>query len=258
MAKKPPKEPKPPLEPKATTDKGWAKAETITPVLTPRLPAELSDGSGLSFTPEALLAPVTPLDPGEPGVSTLITQIDFSAEGASFKLPWKKDPRSPEELAEVLDGWRLLAETENQRIFGKGVPPRLVTVGLKLEGRGRWTVQGVSPGRQVRAARGQIRASSFRVDPDRPLSPEDTVLRLLVVEQTRSGGRLAHGRFQEPDLYVDDEELLLRCFITPLEGWQTGTRRWETPVLVQLPDRVGGRKITDGAIYFQGAPKQAR
>jgi hypothetical protein len=43
-----------------------------------------------------------------------------------------------------------------------------------------------------------------------------------------------------------------------LEGWQAGTRRWETPLLVQLPEPVGDRTVVDGAIYFKGAPKSAQ
>jgi hypothetical protein len=244
-----------PRAPKATTEKGWAKADTISPLLTPRLPAEISDGSGLGFDPAALTAPMVPLDPADPSVKVLIAQLDHSASGPQFKLPWRGEQRSPEELARVLDGWRLLASSEDRRIYGKGVPPRLITVGVKRESRNRWVIQAVSPARQLRASRDSVRASSFRLDPDRPPRPEDSVLRLLVVEQTRSGGRLAYGRFQAPDLYMDDEEVLLRCFITPLAGWQAGTRRWETPVFVQLPEPLGSRRVVDGAIFFPGRPK---
>ncbi len=254
-----PKEPKPPLPPKPTTDKGWAKADTVTPVLTRRLPAEISDGSGLGFAPEALTAAFDPLDPEDPAVKLLIHQIDYSVQGPHLKVPWHQETRSARELAALLDGWRLLASTEHRRLFGKDSPPRLITVGVKRKSKHRrWTISAVSPARQLRAARGEVRASSFRVDPDQPPAPEDTVLRLLVVEQTRAGGRLAYGRFQAPDLYLDDQEALLRCFITPLEGWQAGTRRWETPVLVQLPEPLGERQVIDGAIYFKGVPRSAR
>jgi hypothetical protein len=247
-----------PLEPKATTEKGWSKANTVTPVLTERLPGQISDGSGQGFDPATLTAPLVPLDPADPPVKVLIQQLDHSASGPQFKLPWRGEHRSHDELAKLLEGWRLLATTANRRVYGKGAPPRLITVGVKLQRKKRWVMQAVSPARQLRASRDNLRASSFRVDPDQPPSPHDTVLRLLVVEQTRSGGRLAYSRFQEPDLYLDDEEVLLRCFITPLPGWQSGTRRWETPVLVQLPEPLGNRRVVDGAIFFNGAPKAPR
>ena len=246
------------LAPKPTGEKDWAKADTITPVLTARLPSEISDGAGLAFPPAALTAPIVALDPEDPAVKVLIQQLDFAARGPQVKLPWRRDPRGPDELAALLDGWRLLAETPERRLFGKGVPPKLVTVSVKRERVNRWSMQAVSPARQIRAARGDVRASSFRVDPDAPPTPADTVLRLLVVEQTRAGGRLAYGRFQAPDLYLDADEVMLRCFITPLDGWQAGTRRWETPVLVQLPEPLGPRRVVDGAIFFQGVPRSAK
>jgi hypothetical protein len=244
-----------PAAPKATSAKDWAKADRVTPQLTERLPSEISDGGGLGFDPQIFATPAAPLDPEDPAVRILIRQLDVVANGPQVTLPWKADPRSREELATLLEEWRLLAETEERRLFGKGAPPRLVTVGVKRERRNRWAITAVSPGRELRASRDSLRASSFRLDPDTPLSPEDTVLRLLVVERTRSGGRLAFGRFQPPDLYVGEDELLLRCFITPLEGWQAGTRPWETPLLVELPEPVGERQVTDGAVYFKGASR---
>ncbi len=247
-----------PLEPKPTTDRGWAKADTVTPVFTRRLPVEISDGTGLGFPPEALSADFGPLDPDDPAVRILIQQLDHSRFGPQVRLPWRTESRSRAELAALLDGWRVLAASEDRRLFGKGVPPRLITVGVKHERGKRWVIGGVSPARQLRAARNGLRASSFRVDPERPPGPGDTVLRLLVVEQTRAGGRLAYGRFQAPDLYLDEQEALLRCFITPLDGWQAGTRPWETPLLVQLPEPLGERQVRDGAIYFKGVPKSAK
>lgn len=245
-------------EPRPVGEKAWAKADTIAPVLTDRLPAEISDGSGLGFAPSALTREAAGLDPEEGAVRALIQQIDYAASGPQVKLPWRRDPRSPAELGTLLAGWRELARSEERRLFGKGVPPRLLTVAVKRERGDRWAIEAVSPARQLRASRDGVRASSFRVDPERPPAPDDDVLHLLVVEQTRAGGRLAYGRFQAPELYGDAEELLLRCYITPLEGWQAGTRRWETPVHVQLPEPVGNRRIVDGAIFFQGVPRSAR
>ena len=244
--------------PKPPSAKDWARADTVVPLRTERLPAEISDGSGLGFAPSALLGPAPALDPGDPAVMMLIQQIDYAAQGPQVRMPWRRETRSPDELAALLAGWRELAGTPERRIFGKGVPPRLITVGVKRERGERWAISAVSPARQLRASRAGVRASSFRVDPDTPPAPQDCQLRLLVTEQTRAGGRLAFGRFQAPDLYLDAEEVLLRCFITPLEGWQAGTRRWETPVIVELPEPLGSRRVVDGAIYFAGAPRSAK
>jgi hypothetical protein len=246
-----------PQEPKPTPEKEWAKADTVLPLPTRRLPTEISDGSGLGFSPETLTAELPPLDPEDPAVKVLIQQIDHSAFGPQVRLPWRREHRSATELAALLDGWRLLASTQERRLFAKDVPPRMLTVGVQRKGK-RWEIGGVSPARQIRASRNGLRASSFRLDPEHPPTPQDSVLRLLVTEQTRGGGRLAYGRFQAPDLYLDEQEALLRCFITPLDGWQAGTRAWETPVLVQLPEPLGDRRVVDGSIYFQGVPRSAK
>ncbi|HET9074403.1 MAG TPA: hypothetical protein VFN48_07475 [Solirubrobacteraceae bacterium] len=248
--------PQTPLKPPSA--KEWARADTIIPLPTERLPDEISDGSGLGFPPAALVAEAPALDPEDPAVMMLIQQIDYAAEGPQVRMPWRRETRSAEELSALLVGWRELAATPERRIFGKGVPPRLLTVGVKRERGQRWAITAVSPARQLRASRAGVRASSFRVDPETLPAPGDRRLRLLVTEQTRAGGRLAFGRFQAPDLYLDDEEVLLRCFITPLEGWQAGTRRWETPVVVELPEPLGARRVVDGAIYFAGAPRSAK
>jgi hypothetical protein len=247
-----------PAEPKPTGEKEWARADTISPLLTRRMPTEISDGGGLGFAPEVLAADFAPLDPEDPAVRVLIQQLDHSNFGPQVRVPWRTERRSPAELGILLEGWRILAASDHLRLYGKGVPPRLLTIGIRHERGKRWVIGGISPARQLRASRGGLRASSFRTDPDRPPAPEDTVLRLLVVERTRAGGRLAFGRFQAPDLYLDGEEALLRIYINPLQGWQAGTRPWETPVLVQLPEPLGPRRVVDGAIYFQGASRKPR
>jgi hypothetical protein len=119
----------------------------------------------------------------------------------------------------------------------------------------RWTVRALNVARQLRATREGIRASSFRTDPDQPPQPGDSLLRLLVSEQTLAGGKLAYGRFMTPEVFLDDHRALLRLYIKPQDGWQARTRRWETPVLVQLPVPLGEREVIDGAIYFDPPPR---
>jgi hypothetical protein len=75
-----------------------------------------------------------------------------------------------------------------------------------------------------------------------------------VTEQTRASGSLAHGRFQAPDLYLGDDEALLRFYITPIDSWKGAAKRWETPVFLQLPEPLGERQIVDGAVYFDPGP----
>jgi hypothetical protein len=107
----------------------------------------------------------------------------------------------------------------------------------------------VNERRPLRAAREGIRASSWRLDPTHELAPDDNVLRVLVTEQTYSGGQRARGRVLAPDLHVNDEELVLTMFVEPKLGFQARVPNPETPVRVALPHPVGARVLVDGARY---------
>ena len=72
--------------------------------------------------------------------------------------------------------------------------------------RRSWAVVGASSSRPLRAVRDGIRASSWRLDPTHEVRPEDTVLRVLVTEQTFSSGQLADGRLLVPELFADEAD----------------------------------------------------
>ena len=147
----------------------------------------------------------------------------------------------------------MLARTEEEILYGRGQPPQLVTVVVRLGSRGRWECVGVSSARPLRACRDGIRASSWRLDPERSPVPEDDELRILVTERSRSSGMRAHGRILPPELHADDHRLTLRLFIRPQEGFQNLVRGRETPVRVALPERVGDRELADGAVWDQAS-----
>ena len=145
---------------------------------------------------------------------------------------------------------RLLARSDSEGLFGRGQPPELVTVAVQKHARrGMWQCSAVTKARPLRATRDGIRASSWRLDPNHELKPEDTVLRVLVTEQTFSGAERATGRVQAPDLHVDSEELVLTMFVTPRPGFQLRVPNPETPVRVALTQPVGTRWVVDGALY---------
>jgi hypothetical protein len=72
---------------------------------------------------------------------------------------------------------------------------------------------------------------------------------VLVTEQTYAGGERATGRVLAPDLHVTGDELVLTMFVTPKPGFNVRSPNPETPVRVVLPDPVGARTLTDGALY---------
>ena len=178
----------------------------------------------------------------------LITQLTAGAAPRGFGGRGKRDPPAPAHPR--LEGWRVLARTDDEVLFGRGEPPQLLTVAVRQDQRrNTWSCIAVSAGRPLRASRDGIRASSWRLDPTHPAEPKDTVLRVLVREQTFAGSQRADGRVLPPNLHLDAEQLVLTMFVTPQRGFQVRAPNPETPVRIALPEAVGARELIDGALY---------
>jgi hypothetical protein len=174
----------------------------------------------------------------------------LESRGGSRSLGQSEQPVEGRALPSVLDGWRLIARTDKEALFGRGMPPDLVMVAVQKDARrATWSRADKTAGRPLRVTRNGIRASSWRLDPTHELRADDTVVRILVTEQRYAGGKRADGRVLDPDLYENEDELILTMFVTPLEGFQMRTRGPETPVRVALPQPVAGRELIDGAVY---------
>jgi hypothetical protein len=205
----------------------WQRCAVLEPLPAPRTPEFVSDGACLPFSPRLLERPPEPLDLSDPAVTALAAQLNGK-----------------------LVGWRRLARTDTQAQFGRGLPPKLLTVVVKHDvKRGTWSCVAKRGGRPLRATRDGIRASSWHLDEVVELKPEDTVLRICVTEQTVAGGRRADGRVLAPDLYESEHELVLTMYVKPESGLQIQRPNPETPVRVALPQPIGNRKLIDGALY---------
>jgi hypothetical protein len=212
----------------------------------------ISDGGGLPFPPAALAVPPGSHDPADPAAAALLAHLtQRAAPKRSARRPWRRDPPTPPPPANLED-WRQLARTDDEVLFARGLPPRMLTAALRRSGRrSTWTFVGSSAARPIRAARDGMRASSWRLDPDQdPPSEEEAVLRVLVAEQAYASGQPAYGRVLPPEIYVDDEELVLTLFVSPLPGFQNGTPNPETPVRIALPHPLGTRRLIDGALLL--------
>ena len=220
----------------------------LEPRYTRRMPELISDAGGLAFGPGALDGPFEPLDPGDPAVEMLVARLEGRAESSPLrKSELQIEPRAS---SSSLGGWRLIARTAEEALFGLGMPPDLVMVAVRKDARrGTWSRADRTAGRPLRATRDGIRASSWRLDPTCELRADDTVLRILVTEQTYAGGKRADGRVLDPDLYEDEHELILTMFVKPLEGFLMRSPNPETPVRVALRRPVGSRELIDGAVY---------
>jgi hypothetical protein len=210
-----------------------------------RQPELISDGGGLPFPPTALLGAHQPLAEQDPAVEALHSHLAARAAKRSGRLPWKRGEASE---PPSLEGWRLLAQTETEALFGIGRPPRLLTVTARREGiRRRWSCAGPNAAGTVRVTREGIRASSWRLDPTQETQPDQSTLRVLVTEQAFASGQRAEGRILPPDIYIDEKEIVLTMFVTPRPGYQSASKNPESAVRIALPDLIGHRPLVDGA-----------
>jgi hypothetical protein len=230
------------------TERHWERSAVLEPRYAPRVPELISDAGGLAFPPSALDAPFEPLDARDPAVEMLAARLEGRADSSPLRKREQHVERRPS--SSTLDGWRLIARTGEEALFGRGVPPDLVMVAVQKDARrGTWSRADKTAGRPLRVTRDGIRASSWRLDPTHELRADDTVLRILVMEQTYAGGKRADGRVLDPDLHDDEHELILTMFVRPLEGFRLRSPNPETPVRVALPHAVGSRELIDGALY---------
>ena len=222
----------------------------LVPVSGPAEPELISDGGGLPFPPGRIFEAGLPIEPEDPAVAALIVQIDRGRQQAQPTRLFRPRARpTPMEVSEKLSGWRELARSADEALFGRGRPPQLLTVAVRRGRRERWEPAGASNSRPLRAVRDGIRASSWRLDPDSTPGPEDEELRILVTELTMASGTPAVERLLEPEIHLDDSRVLLRLYVKPLEGYVGRAAKQETPVIVRLPEPLGERLPVDGAVF---------
>lgn len=222
------------------TERDWERSALLEPRPASPEPQLVSDGGGLPFPPAALRAPAGGLDPDDPPVAALIAQIA------------RQKPTEGAARMTSLDTWRVLARSDDEVLFGHGLPPHLVTVAMHRDARRKtWTSVAVGTARPLRTTRDGVRASGWRLDPTREPSPEDTIVRVLVTEQTWASGTRADTRLLPPDLHVGAEEAVLTMFVTPRPGFQVRSPNPETPARVALPGPIGRRRLIDGAVYLE-------
>jgi hypothetical protein len=220
------------------SERDWENSTLLTPQPGGYDPELVSDGGGLPFSPSVFDSPGGRLDEDDPAVQALVAML------ARQKAPVGGAPPTG------LSGWRLLARTEQEVLFGHGLPPALLTVVMRREGRRQgWMSHTVTKEATLRSVRDGVRASGWRPDPKREPEPGDTFLRVLITEQTRAGGKRADDRLLAPDLHVAPDELVLTTYVTPRDGFQMAAANPETPARILLPEPLGDRDVIDGAVF---------
>jgi hypothetical protein len=218
-----------PRKAKLPSERDWERSAIIEPRLAPRYPELVSDGASLAFPPTALLAPGGGLEPEDLAAQALVALL------------------LTERVTDPFDEWRILMRTEDEVLFGRGLPPELVTVAARRHRRGEWTAAASSVDTPLVAVRDGIRASAWRLDPTQVLQGDERTLRVLVHERTFASGQTATRRILPPDIHIGEGEIIIRAYVKPRPGFQTGTPNPETPVRFALPEAVGTRPLIDGA-----------
>src|SRR5258708_17748158 len=100
----------------------------------------------------------------------LAAQLESRAGSSSVRQ--SQELVEPRPVPSALDGWRLMARTDKEALFGRGRPPDLVMVAVQKDARrGTWSRADKTVGRPLRVTRDGIRASSWRIDPTHELRP---------------------------------------------------------------------------------------
>ena len=241
---------KPPPERKSPPPEAWEQAPTLVPLAAEAEPELISDGGGLPFPAARPFEPFEPLDRGDPEVAALLVQIDRGRQQAQPERAFRRRAKPPPmSTADKLAGWRELARSGDEVLYGRGRPPQLLTVAVRRARGGRWKAVGVSNSRPLRASRDGVRASSWRLDPSFAPAADQSELRILVTEQSMASGALAADRLLAPELHLDADRAVLRVYVRALEGYVGRSARHETPVIIQLPEPLGERQVVDGAVY---------
>ena len=223
-----------------------------------------------STTPNAgALHVIVPLDAGgEPPDDTLIgchggTSFPFSSLDDIPLLSESGLPEIEEAIGPFLeggegaywpqDGWRVLHRTDDRVLLVHSddtvTEPDVAFMGTERDG-GEWHWAGAGMGGgcplEVKMPPG-LNAVDWRLDPTaEPITPESTVIHVLVTERACADGQAMGDRLLGPEVIVTDTEVLIAFAAQTQAGAHTCPGNPETSVTIELSGPIGTRVVTDG------------
>lgn len=234
-------------EPSSTTTTVGPKAEEpvadgelhviVMPNADGSIPADITIGcpSGPSFPASALedIPPVEDVD--LPGLDDAMQSFLDDEEGQFW----------PQE------GWRLLDESDTTAtlVHHDSATNAISFMDLEVQD-GVWRWAGASSGGSCVLQTGLpegLGVVTWRLDPSvDPPTAESTSIAVLVTERACASGRPMGDRLLGPEVILTDTEVLIAFAARSLVGFQECPGNPEQPVVVELPEAIGGRMIIDG------------
>ena len=84
------------------------------------------------------------------------------------------------------------------------------------------------------------------IDPENPVDPDSTTLRILVSEAGCSGAADPTERMRPPEVIETDTEIRIAVAVVPPDGPQTCPGNPPVPLTIELSAPIGDRAVLDG------------
>lgn len=195
---------------------------------------------GIPFDPVAAFSSMTGVElgsrPSEVGLRAYLKEME--------SWPYRLVPTS---------NWRLLAETNKRAEFASGRlahPSGPSVISVVNEG-GAWKGNGLSSGCHPESIVDGVPAITWRLAADQKALRKGTKsIKVNLGPGPCSGGRSQNARAMKPVFKSMGTNLLMILRLRPLSpGAYTCEGVVEPPLRVQLPGRLGKRKLYDGGTY---------
>jgi hypothetical protein len=147
-------------------------------------------------------------------------------------------------------GWRELGHSEVEAAFGTGNPPALDGYVVLKKSASDWVYAQSGSGCVVRPYRPGRSLARWGLDPGVPSPSEDAMtLQVIVNDDSCAGGVGPDQRLDPAVVDLTDQTVTITFTSRPPSGAQTCPSHPPAHRTVQLPQRLGNRKVLDGGIF---------
>lgn len=181
----------------------------------------------------------------------LLSEVDLPGVEAAIR-PFLE---SEEGVYWPQDGWRVLHRSDDLvqlvHLDGSATETSIAFMDTEFnEGEWRWAGSSMGGGcpLEVKMPAG-LNAVDWRLDPStEPLTPESTVIYVLVTERACASGQELGDRLLGPEVIVSDVEVRIAFAAKAQDGVQSCQGNPETVVAIELSGAIGSRIATNGLL----------